>query len=129
MQRLFGESVSLVIWKWLQFTECHMQSERTAFKQGQLSGNCCYYCVRGSVFVIVLVEKGKIVASLHFDCSNYMSELSLLSQETKTNDDKTTENVLCTCPTVRGWGYINVNQYSHKESQANMPVCACFLTV
>lgn len=50
--------------------------------------------------MIVLVEKGKIVASLYFDCSNYMSELSLLSQETKTNDDKTTENVLCTCPTV-----------------------------
>lgn len=31
MQRLFRESVSLVIWKWLQFTECHMQSERGAF--------------------------------------------------------------------------------------------------
>lgn len=40
--------------------------------------------------MIVLVEKGKIVASLHFDCSNYISELSLLSQETKTNDDKKT---------------------------------------
>lgn len=38
--------------------------------------------------MIVLVEKGQIVASLHFDYSNYMSELSHLSQETKTNDDK-----------------------------------------
>lgn len=26
-------------------------------------------------------------------------------------------------------GCINVNQYSRKASQANMPVCACFLTV